>query len=48
MDHPNKKGNQKETETGKDEKIQLTDDEVEKVAAGASFGFWDREKRRPK
>ncbi len=46
MDDPNKKENLEETK--KDEKIELTDEEAEKAAGGASFGFWDREKRKPK
>ena len=46
MDDPNKKENLEETK--KDEKIELTDDEAEKAAGGASFGFYDREKRKPK
>ena len=48
MDDPKKKVNQEETETGKSEKIQVTDDEAEKAAGGADFWFWDREKRKPK
>ena len=48
MNDPNKKVNQEETETGKGEKIQVTDDEAEKAAGGADFWFWDREKRKPK
>ena len=36
-------------EAKKDEKkIELTDEEAEKIAGGASFGFYDREKRKPK
>ena len=46
MDDPNKKENLEETK--KDEKIELTDEEAEKAAGGASFGFWDREKKKPK
>ena len=35
-------------EAKKDEKIELTDKEAEKVVGGASFGFYDREKRKPR
>lgn len=48
MDDPNKKVKPEETEANKDEKIQVPDEEAEKAAGGASFGFWDREKRKPK
>ena len=30
------------------EKKELTDEEAEEVAGGACFGFYDREKRRPR
>ena len=34
-------------EAKKDEKkIELTDEEAEKIAGGASFGFYDREKKK--
>ncbi len=46
MDDPTKKETPEETK--KDEKNELTDEEAEKAAGGASFGFYDREKRRPK
>ena len=46
MDDQNKKVNQKEID--KDGKIQITDEEAKKVAAGADFWFWDDEKRKPK
>ena len=46
MDDQNKKVNQKEID--KDRKIQITDEEMEKVAAGADFWFWDKENRGPK
>ena len=46
MDDPAKKEPLEETK--KDEKIELTDEEAEKAAGGASFGFYDREKRKPK
>ena len=35
-------------EAKEDEKIELTDEEAEKAAGGVSFGFYDREKRKPK
>ena len=35
-------------EAKKDEKIELTDKEAEKAAGGASFGFYDREKKKAK
>ena len=48
MNDPNKKANPEETP--KAEKIELTDDEVEKAAGGAKFNSWGDEKksRRPK
>jgi hypothetical protein len=46
MNDQNKKVNPEETE--KDEKTQVPEDEAEKVAAGANFWFWDRERRKPK
>ena len=46
MNDPNKKVNPEVT--GKDEKIELTDDEAEKTAGGAGFCFWDRESKKPK
>ena len=49
MDDPNKKVNQEETQTGKDEKIQVADDEAEKAAGGAKFESWeDKKPRRPR
>ena len=48
MDDPNKKVNQEETEANKDESIQLTEDNLEKVAGGADFCFWDRERKNQK
>ena len=48
MNYPNKKKNQKQIETDRNEKIQVTADELEKVTGGASFGFYDVEKRKPK
>lgn len=46
MNDPNKKAEPEET--GKDEKIEIAEDEAEKAAGGADFWFWDREKRKPK
>jgi hypothetical protein len=46
MNDPAKKETLEETKEG--EKIELTDEEAEKAAGGASFGFYDREKRKPK
>ena len=48
MNDPNKKENMEQTETGKCEKIQITDEELEKVAGGANFWFFDDEKRKPR
>lgn len=48
MADPNKKVNQEETETNKDEKIQLTENDLDKVVGGADFWFWDKDKRKPK
>ena len=46
MDDKEKKTAQEEN-TG-DEKAEMTEEEAEKAAGGASFGFYDREKRKPK
>ncbi len=46
MNDPNKKVTPEEAK--KDEEKKLTDEEAEKAAGGASFGFYDREKRKPK
>ena len=46
MNDPAKKETLEETK--KSDKIELTDEEMEEVAGGASFGFYDREKRNPK
>ena len=46
MDDPAKKETLEETK--KSVKIELTDEEMEEVAGGASFGFYDREKRKPR
>lgn len=46
MDDKEKKTAQEETP--KDEKVEMTEEEAEKAAGGASFGFYDREKRKPK
>ena len=46
MNDPSKKVTPEEAE--KDDKIQVPDEEAEKVAAGADFWFWDRERRKPK
>ena len=46
MNDPTKKVNPEETP--KDEKVEMTEEEAEKAAGGASFGFYDREKRKPK
>ncbi len=46
MDDKEKKTVQEETP--KDEKVEMTEEEAEKAAGGASFGFYDREKRKPK
>ena len=46
MNDPTKKVNPEEDP--KDEKVEMTEEEAEKVAGGASFGFYDREKRKPK
>lgn len=48
MDDPNKKVQQEETATDKNENLELSDDDLDNVAGGASFGFYDREKRKPK
>ena len=42
MNDPNKKVNPEETEAPKDGKTQVSDDEAEKVAGGASFQKWKR------
>ncbi len=46
MNDPNKKVTPEEAK--KDEEKKLTDEEAEKAAGGARFGFYDREKRKPK
>ena len=46
MDDKEKKGTQEENVKG--EKVEIAEDEAEKAAGGASFGFYDREKRKPK
>ena len=47
MDDTAKKETLEEAKKG-EKKIELTDEEAEKIAGGASFGFYDREKRKPK
>ena len=46
MNDPNKKENQEPVETDRNEKTELTIDELEKVAGGANFWFFDREDKR--
>lgn len=46
MDDPAKKETLEESK--ETDKIELSDEELEKVAGGARFGFYDREKRRPR
>ena len=48
MDDPNKKVQQEETATDKNENLELSDDDSDNVAGGATFWFFDKEKRKPK
>ncbi|MBR5345906.1 MAG: hypothetical protein IK127_08805 [Clostridia bacterium] len=48
MNDPNKKNSQEQIKTNKNEKIQVTDNELEKVTGGANFWFFDDERRKPK
>ena len=48
MNDPNKKNSQEQIKTNKNEKIQVTDNELEKVIGGANFWFFDDERRKPK
>ena len=48
MNDPTKKENREQIETGKSEKVQVADNELEKVAGGANFWFFDDESRKSK
>ena len=48
MDDTNKKEPLEEVKNGLKLKIELADEDAEKVTGGGSFGFYDREKRKPK
>ena len=48
MNDPGKKENPEQIETGKGNKIHVSDEELEKVTGGANFWFFDDEKRKPR
>ena len=46
MNDLNKKESQEKNETGSNDKIELTVDELEKVVGGATFDLYEDENRR--
>ena len=47
MNDPVKKENQEQTKTDKNKKVPVTLDEMEKVAGGAGFWFFDNDREKP-
>jgi len=47
MNNPGQKENQNQINTNPSEAMEVSPDDLAMVTGGASFGFFDREKRKP-